>query len=74
MENKKTNKIKIWCDVGILNCKNVEIKFTEYGIMIEDPNEEIFIPYGSIHLVRYSKNNVKSRNIKLEEMGGQDCI
>lgn len=60
-------KIKIWCDVGIITCKDTELKFTEYGIMLENSEEELFIPYGSIHLVRGNKDGKNSRSIRLQK-------
>lgn len=68
-------KIKIWCNVGILTCKNIELKFMENGIMLESDEEELFIPYGSIHLVRGLKNKRQSRDIRLQtyDKGEHDC-
>lgn len=68
------NKIKVWCDIGVLTCKNVGIKFTDYGMMLETDDEEVFIPFGSLRLVRCKKRKGRSHNIKLKEYGEQDCI
>ena len=67
--------IKIWCDIGVLTCKDAELKFTEYGIMIESDEEELFIPYGALSLARGKKIQGKSKGIRLyKDRGDKDCI
>lgn len=69
-------KIRVWCTEGILTCKDVDLKFTEYGIMLENSDEEIFVPYGSLNLVRCKKNKAGSRNIRLRKYDKEehDCV
>jgi len=68
-------RIKIYCDIGEVTCKDSELKFTEYGIMIDSSEEEIFIPYGSLQLAISKKNKGKSYNIKLQKYKeDKDCV
>ena len=71
-----SNKIRVWCTEGVLTCKDTNLKFTDQGIMLENPDEDIFIPYGSLQLVRHKKNKGKSSNIRLRKIdnGEQDYV
>jgi len=69
-----SKKIEVRCTEGILTCKDTDLKFTEQGIVLESSNEDVFIPYGALNLIRCKKNKGRS-NIRLQkgDKGGQDC-
>lgn len=71
-----SKKIRVWCTEGVLTCKDADLKFTDQGIILENPDEDIFIPYGSLQLVRSKKNKGKSSNIRLREIDNREsnCV
>jgi len=72
-----SKKIEVRCTEGVLTCRNTDLKFTEQGIMLESPNEDVFIPYGALNLIRCKKgkgrSNIKLQKIKIDT-GVQDCV
>ena len=74
-----TRITKVWCTEGILVCKDVELKFTEPVIILQSPNDQVFIPYGSLSFAHCKKDKGRSsiklyKHYKGEQEGAYDVF